>query len=80
MQTTCQFWKSGFDSRETMFQNAADFASQLPKGRVINISYSANGNQGIVCIWYWADDEPAVRDRAVKAAATHPPSVLNSVR
>jgi hypothetical protein len=58
MQVTFRFFKSNISSWTTMFQEAADFASQIPKDRLINISHSADANQGVVCVWYWADDEP----------------------
>jgi hypothetical protein len=57
MQVKFQFWDSTLDSWKTMFQNAADFASRLPKDRLINISHSSDRNRGVVTVWYWADDE-----------------------
>jgi hypothetical protein len=58
MQVRFQFWESGFDSWETMFRNAATFASQVPKDRLINISHSCDDHKGVVAVWYWDDDDP----------------------
>ena len=57
MQVKVQSWKSGFSSWEDMFQDAANFASQLPKNRLINITHSRDEGTSIVAVWYWADDE-----------------------
>jgi hypothetical protein len=56
MQVKFQVWKSGIQSWETMFRNAANFASQLPKDRLINISHSSERGIGVVAVWYWDDD------------------------
>jgi hypothetical protein len=61
MQVKFRFWKSGFSAWEDMFQDAANFASQLPKDRLINISHTGDEGTGVVAVWYWADDEPADR-------------------
>jgi hypothetical protein len=36
-----------------LFRQAADFASGLGPDRVINISHSADHNEGVVTVWYW---------------------------
>jgi hypothetical protein len=59
MQVKFQFWTSSLSSWRDMFQTAADFAKQLPPGRLINISHSSDRHVGVVTVWYWADDEPA---------------------
>ena len=59
MRVKFRFWKSSFDTWNAMFQDAADFASQLPPDRLINISHSSDSNRGVVTVWYWADDETA---------------------
>jgi hypothetical protein len=60
MQVKFRFFR-GYSSWATLFQAAADFASQLPKDRLINISHSADRNQGVVTVWYWADDDPVAK-------------------
>lgn len=58
MRVQFRFWKS-LSTWHTIFQTAADFASQLPPNRLINISHTTDGGAGVVTVWYWADDEPA---------------------
>lgn len=36
----------------TLFQEAADFASEVGPDRVISVSHSSNG-EGVVTVWYW---------------------------
>ncbi len=36
----------------TLFQEAADFASGIGSDRLISISHSSNG-EGVVTVWYW---------------------------
>lgn len=38
---------------DELFQQAADFASGVGPDRVISISHSADGNNGVVTVWYW---------------------------
>lgn len=40
---------------ETLFQNAARFASSLGPERLISISHSEDENDGVVTVWYWSD-------------------------
>jgi hypothetical protein len=61
MQVKFEYFRGTFSTWKMLFQDAADFASQLPKDRLISISHSADANQGVVTVWYWADDDPAVR-------------------
>jgi hypothetical protein len=60
MQVKFKFFQSRYSSWTTLFQDAVDFANQLSKDRLINISHSADRNEGVVTVWYWADDETAV--------------------
>ena len=43
-------------SWQTLFSQAAAFASQVGPRRVISISHSEDQNEGVVTIWYWATD------------------------
>jgi hypothetical protein len=70
MQVQFKFFQSSFSSWNEMFQEAADFASQLPKDRLINISHSADGNVGVVTVWYWDDGEPAAQETASEEIAS----------
>ena len=51
-----QVFRGTFVSWDELFAEAAGFASQLPTGRLINISHSASGSDGVVTVWYWADE------------------------
>jgi hypothetical protein len=50
-------FRSSFSSWETLFREAADFASTVPTDRLISISHSEDQNEGVVSVWYW-DDGP----------------------
>jgi hypothetical protein len=52
MQVKFRFWKSGFSVWQDMFQEAANFASQLGRDRLINISHSGDEGMGVVAVWY----------------------------
>lgn len=53
-------FRGAFKSWETLFREAADFASRLGPERVISISHSEDQNVGVVVVWYWSGgpDEP----------------------
>lgn len=42
---------------DELFQQATAFATELGETRVINISHSCAGNDGVVTVWYWEFDE-----------------------
>ncbi|MFO0807301.1 MAG: hypothetical protein U0746_01620 [Gemmataceae bacterium] len=58
MQVKFKMFHSAFSSWMTLFQEAAAFASQMPTDRVINVSHSCDKGEGVVAVWYWADDDP----------------------
>jgi hypothetical protein len=41
---------------DDLFSEAAEFASQISRDRLITISHSADRSNGVVTVWYW--DEP----------------------
>jgi hypothetical protein len=41
-------------SWDQLFAEAAAFATEIGSVRLISISHSASGNEGIVTVWYWA--------------------------
>lgn len=49
---TFTVFRSSFISWEELFQQAADFASEIGPERVISISHSEDGNEGVVAVWY----------------------------
>ena len=63
-ESTSQSWGS-------MFQDAADFASEIGRERLIGISHSHGGGNetwgvggsGVVTVWYWEQTErPTAHD------------------
>jgi hypothetical protein len=48
-----EIFRSGMSSWESLFTEAADFASQIGPEDLINISHSEDSNEGIVTVWYW---------------------------
>jgi len=36
-----------------LFEQAAAFASNLGRDRLISVSHSADGGDGVVTVWYW---------------------------
>jgi hypothetical protein len=47
-------FRATFTTWDSLFADAADFASSLGPERLINISHSAAGQDGLVTVWYWA--------------------------
>ena len=45
---------SSFSSWNDLFAKAAEFATQVGRGRLINIVHSADHNEGVVTVWYWS--------------------------
>lgn len=50
-----RIFKSGMQSWEVLFGEAAAFASTLATDRLINISHSCDSREGVVCVWFWED-------------------------
>jgi hypothetical protein len=50
-----RYFDSTWGSWHTLFQEAADFASQIGPERLISISHSEDDNDGVVAVWYWED-------------------------
>jgi hypothetical protein len=41
-------------SWESLFEEAAAFATEIGRERLINISSSGDGGRGLVTVWYWS--------------------------
>lgn len=39
----------------TLFQQAAEFATELGPDRVVSISHSSDDFAGVVVVWFWKD-------------------------
>ena len=46
-------FRGTFASWQMLFDEAAQFATELGGGRLINISHSADHSDGVVVVWYW---------------------------
>lgn len=49
-------FSSSFDSWDSLFQKACDFANLIGRENVLNISHSCDANNnGVVTVWYWQE-------------------------
>ncbi|XAM00971.1 hypothetical protein OT109_06200 [Phycisphaeraceae bacterium D3-23] len=55
MQVTFKSFRAAWGSWDALFQQASEFASELPDGKLINISHSAFNTDGVVTVWFYAD-------------------------
>jgi hypothetical protein len=55
MQVKHQLFKSTFKSWDSLCEEAAAFASEVGRDRLINISvaHADSGGQGVIFVWYW---------------------------
>lgn len=51
----CEYFKGTLTSWEELFAEAALFAGTIGRERLIGLSHSADGSQGVVAVWYWAE-------------------------
>ena len=55
--------RGGFSSWDTLFAEAAEFASRVGPDRLINISHSSDNGDGVIAVWYW--DSPEYTDEGI---------------
>ena len=55
MKVSYRTFESGFMAWESLFDEAAEFASSLGPECVISISHSCDHSRGVVTVWYWDD-------------------------
>ena len=53
MAVQCRRFRSSVKSWERLCDEAREFASTIPRDRLISISVSADNGSGIVFVWYW---------------------------
>ena len=55
MQVRHQLFKSAFKSWDSLCDEAAAFATEIGRDRLINISVSQADSvgQGVIFVWYW---------------------------
>ena len=47
-------FQSTFTSWDELCREAADFAASLGRQRLISISHSEDGNDGVIIVWHWS--------------------------
>lgn len=53
MRVAFQVFRGTLTTWQELFQQAADFASQVGPEHVITISHSCDESEGVVTVWYW---------------------------
>ena len=53
LRVTFKHFRSTFESWAELSRQAADFATEIGPERLISISHSEDGNDGVVIVWYW---------------------------
>jgi hypothetical protein len=53
MEVRFETFRGTLKDWDTLFQEAADFASRIGRERLIGISHSSDGGDGVVTVWYW---------------------------
>ena len=55
MGATYRKFRSSLATWDTLFEEAAEFATQIGKERLISISHSEDASDGVVVVWYWQE-------------------------
>ena len=55
MRVRFEVFRSALSTWNTLFEQAAEFASNIPPDRLITISHSADNSEGVVTVWYWSE-------------------------
>ena len=50
-----------FSTWDELFSDAAAFAEQVGRDRLIGISHSADKSNGVVVVWYWSEPDDGAR-------------------
>lgn len=53
MHVAFRVFRGAWTTWQDLFEQAAEFASQLGPERLISISHSEDQNDGVVTVWYW---------------------------
>lgn len=64
LRVTFKAFDSKMASREKLFKAAAEFASQIPKERMITLSHSEDRDNIVITIWYWTDEPEGTEIKA----------------
>ena len=57
MQPRVEFrvFRGVMTSWAALFEEAAQFATEIGRERLINISHSEDKNDGVVTVWFWSE-------------------------
>lgn len=64
MRVKFKLFRSMMKAWHSLFREAAEFATTLGPQRLISISHSEDGNEGVVTVWYWAESDTGDEDLA----------------
>ncbi len=53
MEVRFEIFRGTLKNWPALFQEAAEFAGGIGKDRLIGISHSCDGGDGVVTVWYW---------------------------
>ena len=53
MAVRYEVFRGTLSSWETLFKKASEFATDMGRDRVIDISHSCDHRDGVVTVWYW---------------------------
>lgn len=57
MKMTYRYFRGTLATWDQLFDEATEFATTLGFEKVVSISHSADGANGVVTVWYWKTDE-----------------------
>lgn len=52
-----KYFRGTWSTWDSLFSQAAQFATELGPERVVSISHSSDQNVGVVTVWYWSTQE-----------------------
>jgi hypothetical protein len=55
-------FSSNWNSWESLFEEAAEYASSKGQAAVFSISHSADASDGVVTVWYWGSRAPFLKE------------------
>jgi hypothetical protein len=50
-----EVFRGTFATWQELFEQAAEFATQVGRERLISISHSEDKDDGVVSVWYWSN-------------------------
>ena len=55
MVVAFQYFRGTLATWDSLFLEAAEFATTVGRDRLIGISHSCDNGNGVVTVWFWAD-------------------------